>query len=990
MTLRDILEVAKGTTEQWEIGERKRHEWLEDYCAQIALLATQIKWTEETQQAFDDLEGGNEGAMKEALQLIITRIHNLISRVRGDLSSELRNKIITIITIDVHERDVVDKFVNWKIVDSGSFQWQQQLRFYWEEDKMSKDGKKTCIARICDWQTIYNYEYVGNCGRLVITPLTDRCYITLTQALNLTMGGAPAGPAGTGKTETTKDLGRALGLQVVVFNCSDQMNYSSMAQIFMGLSQTGAWGCFDEFNRISIEVLSVVSEQVKQCLYALKIMKANPNKRPFYFQFQDEEINLRQTVGFFITMNPGYAGRTELPENLKALFRSCAMVVPDIVLICENMLMSEGFTNAKDLSKKFMTLYDLAKSLLSKQIHYDWGLRAVKSVLRQAGKLKRAEPDIHEDPILMRALRDFNLPKIVVDDRQIFKDLIGDLFPGLDPEPKTNETLWKACESVVAKHSWQPEEGFIKKCVQLSEILEVRHCCFIIGSPGSAKTAVWKNLAEGFTSQGNDTVCDYADPKAVTSDELFGCMNPKTKEWKDGVLSTIMRDMSKNLGTYKPTQFYKWIILDGDVDPEWIESLNTVMDDNKMLTLVSQERIPLTPEMRLLLEVSHLKNATPATVSRGGVLFINDSDIGWKPYVDSWMAKYKAKGDENAISVFTLAMSNYVNEGWVEDFHSKETIVPMVDISYIHTLTGIVDQLYNELHNRKDYHDHMKALKEAGKDDDIKLIYEAYFVFAIMWSFGAALTEDKLSFSTSLKVQIAKSFKIPDAGQIYDYYFDPLTMQWTNWSNLVKPFNTDYEGLYSNIVVPTAETTRQKYLLKLHIAQRRGVLYVGQAGTGKTTIIKDFFTTINKEETLSASINFNSYTDSKALQSFIESNVEKRAGKYYGPPNNHVLIYFMDDLNMPYVDKYGTQSPICLIRQIIDYGVVYNREALEEKKFLVDIMFAACMNPKAGSFNIDTRLQRHFSVFSCLTADKEILQTIYYQILNSHLQTFDP
>lgn len=98
--------------------------------------------------------------------------------------------------------------------------------------------------------------------------------------------------------------------------------------------------------------------------------------------FQDDEIQLKITVGFFITMNPGYAGRTELPENLKALFRSCAMVVPDITLICENMLMSEGFNSARELSKKFMCLYDLAKSLLSKQIHYDWGLRAVKSVLR--------------------------------------------------------------------------------------------------------------------------------------------------------------------------------------------------------------------------------------------------------------------------------------------------------------------------------------------------------------------------------------------------------------------------------------------------------------------------------------------------------------------------------------------------------------------------------------------------------------------------------
>lgn len=99
------------------------------------------------------------------------------------------------------------------------------------------------------------------------------------------------------------------------------------------------------------------------------------------------------------------------------------------------------------------------------------------------------------------------------------------------------------------------------------------------------------------------------------------------------------------------------IILDGDVDPEWIESLNTVMDDNKVLTLVSQERIPLTPEMRMLLEVSNLKNATPATVSRGGVLFINDTDVGWKPYFESWMSKFKKKNDEYAINVFTLSLA---------------------------------------------------------------------------------------------------------------------------------------------------------------------------------------------------------------------------------------------------------------------------------------------------------------------------------------------
>ena len=148
-------------------------------------------------------------------------------------------------------------------------------------------------------------------------------------------------------------------------------------------------------------------------------------------------------------MNPGYAGRTELPDNLKALFRSCAMVVPDLILICENMLMSEGFVLARELSKKFVALYMLSRELLSKQRHYDWGLRAVKSVLRQAGKLKR-DPDnekMEEDPLLMRALRDFNLPKIVTDDKPIFVRLIEDLFPNAKPEKKKPSHLTKLCET---------------------------------------------------------------------------------------------------------------------------------------------------------------------------------------------------------------------------------------------------------------------------------------------------------------------------------------------------------------------------------------------------------------------------------------------------------------------------------------------------------------------------------------------------------------
>jgi dynein heavy chain len=148
------------------------------------------------------------------------------------------------------------------------------------------------------------------------------------------------------------------------------------------------------------------------------------------------------------------------------------------------MLNSTVFLQAKILASKFYGLYSLLSELLSKQSHYDWGLRAVKSVLVVAGQLKRSEPDLPEDALLMRALRDFNIPKIVQADEIIFFGLLNDLFPNLNPprvfDEELNECIKVACEQ---KGLWA-DPFFTLKCMQLDELLDIRHCVFIMGPPG--------------------------------------------------------------------------------------------------------------------------------------------------------------------------------------------------------------------------------------------------------------------------------------------------------------------------------------------------------------------------------------------------------------------------------------------------------------------------------------------------------------------------
>ena len=365
-TMHDIVREAGREAAALEIPGIP--EFTTRFAAQCTLLGFQFLWTGDCESALNRAKQ-DKTIMVTTNKKVTAVLSELIVITTKELTKLVRTSIETLITIQVHQKDVFDDLVRKKVKDPTDFDWLQQARFYYKWDM------DTAIISVTDVDFEYCYEFLGTKERLCITPLTDRCYITLSQALGMFLGGAPAGPAGTGKTETVKDLGRTLGKFVVVFNCSDQMDYKAMGKIYKGIAMSGVWGCFDEFNRIDLEVLSVCAQQV-QC-----ILVAARNRQTDLIFTDGQKIDLDPKCGFFITMNPGYAGRQELPENLKSLFRGCAMMVPDRRIIMKVKLAACGYQENNPLSKKFHVLYRLCEQQLSKQNHYDFGLRNILSVL---------------------------------------------------------------------------------------------------------------------------------------------------------------------------------------------------------------------------------------------------------------------------------------------------------------------------------------------------------------------------------------------------------------------------------------------------------------------------------------------------------------------------------------------------------------------------------------------------------------------------------
>ncbi|XP_003378833.1 dynein heavy chain, cytoplasmic [Trichinella spiralis] len=839
------------------IDADRYYNWLDKFPLQVITLTAQIAWSEDV-----ELVLGKNANLEPILKFVENTLNLLADSVLHEHPPLRRKKIEHLITEYVHKRGIMRYLKDCDVNSNQSFYWLKQMRFYLNADEV--DPQKKLTIRMANAHFHYGFEYLGIQEKLVQTPLTDRCFLTMTQALESRLGGSPFGPAGTGKTESVKALGNQLGRFVLVFNCDENFDFQAVGRIFIGLCQVGAWGCFDEFNRLEEHDASV--------------------------ELLGKRVWVSSQMAIFITMNPGYAGRSNLPDNLKQLFRSLAMTQPDKGLIAEVMLFSQGFRLAEKLASKIVPFFTLCSEQLSNQTHYDFGLRALKYVLVKAGNVKRDHiqqlkeqfqqvdrsfsegaigEQLPEQEILIQSVCETLVPKLVAEDIPLMFSLLSDVFPGI-PHTKAEmkrlrEEIRKVCrERYLCYSEVEGELGYTwaEKVIQLYQIVQLNHGLMMVGSSGSGKTKAWQVLLAALGRvDGVDGAVHVIDPKAITKDALYGTLDPNTREWTDVfliVFSFLWRRIIDNVRGESTKR--QWIIFDGDVDPEWVENLNSVLDDNKLLTLPNGERLALPQNVRIMFEVENLKYATLATVSRCGMVWFSADCVTEEMCFENYLQKLR-----------NVSLDAHEDSG-----------VPVSSLPVTQAQTNLTDQISPSLQVQR----------------DIANILTPYLSCGGLVARCLEFAENQVS----------------------------IDGEWSSLHNRVPQVEVESHKVGApDVVIPTIDTVLHEQLLYTWLADHKPLVLCGPPGSGKTMTLFSSLRSLPDMEVVG--LNFSSATSPELLLKTFDHYCE-----YKRTPNGIVLspvqlgkwiVLFCDEINLPNYDKYGTQRVISFLRQVVEHGGFY-------------------------------------------------------------------
>ena len=766
------------------------------------------------------------------------------------------------------------------------------------------------------------------------------------------------------------------------------------------------------FSLIDISVLSVIAQQIRQINDAKTKQIAK-----FYFEGSELELNPGYCIVAILSHSGGQHCKA-LPVNLKAHFRSFAMVTPDTLQITRTIMQAYGMENVDVLSSKLVQAFQMLENTVSQKKHYIFKLSDIKRCIDWASDQSTA---MQMDHAIAQAFNHVCAPKMVSHDKYIVGMVIDKIF---SVPLQVDQHFYDIVTSVTKDFHYEASHEFVQRVCQLQHLINMTTGLILVGKTMTGKSTLLKVLAATLVHpdiENMQTRVVSVNPRSMNLSQLFGRFDPATKEWIDGVLVRTVRENSKDSAERK------WIVFDGPVDPQWTDSLGTMLDSSKKLCLFTGEIVALGDRQSIIFECDSLCNASPSMITRCGLMTVSECHDFYLHLIKTWATKRHLR-IEHTEALVKLAkwilppLFDYLNNANISfihrcpKLHLLENTLKLLDSLLDGGSVDDSEEDYDEMSkgpatvdvqssemSEQEFTRYLAEEKEKQKDNEYQQIINQ-FIFSSIWSIGGLLdSQSRLKFDELFRdltsgqnpsyprptgFPLPRHFQVPRNGRVFDFYFSNQQQGESDWvmfsTKLLEQTVESGGKIYAFQYVPTVETIKQCYLIGSLLKFNIPVVVSGERGTGKTTLMNEIFHKLEKNGRNCPSISLQVKTSSQQLQDIIISKMKRKEKGFYQSPGQKHLVLFIEDLAMPEHDCFGVQGSSELLRQLIESNFTFDSK--DGSRIHVEgINICSSLVPSPpGCKQVSERLLRHFNMIGINSLADELVMTIFKNRLDSY------